>query len=121
VAAATLAASADDQDEEPALPEEEQARVAIEAAAPTSPLAAGTGRVLNVRFGGAAPDRLVAAMETFRQVIREHPGETRVVLHIPAAGGSALPMELRPVAYDAELLAEIKRRLDGDGVELNLA
>ena len=37
------------------------------------------------------------------------------------AGGSALPMELRPVAYDAELVAEVQRRV-GDGVvELELA
>ena len=33
------------------------------------------------------------------------PGGTRVVVHVPAPGGSALPMELRGVAYDAELLA----------------
>jgi hypothetical protein len=30
-------------------------------------------------------------------------------------------MELRPVAYDAELLAEIRRRLGGEVVDLNLA
>jgi len=77
--------------------------------------------VLNVRFEGAGPDQLVAAMQAFRQLIRERPGETRVVIHVPAPGGSALPMELRPVAYDAELLAEIRRRLGGDLVDLNLA
>jgi hypothetical protein len=61
-------------------------------------------------------------METFRALVRERPGETRVVVHVPAPGGAALPMELKqPVAYDAELLAEVRRRL-GDGVvDLSLA
>ena len=55
--------------------------------------------------------------------MRDRPGRTKVVIHVPAAGGGqALPMELRRgVAYDAELLAEVRRRL-GDGlVELRLA
>ena len=62
-------------------------------------------------------------METFKAVLRDRPGATRVVIHVPASGGgAALPMELRRgVAYDAELLAEVRRRL-GDGlVELRLA
>jgi hypothetical protein len=111
----------DAADDEPALPEEAEARLAAEASAPTTPIAAEPGRVLNVRFGGAAPDRLIAAMQAFRQLIRERPGETRVVIHVPAPGGSALPMELRPVAYDAELLAEIRRRLGGELLDLSLA
>ena len=80
--------------------------------------------ILHVRFAGsAAPDRVVGAMETFKAVLRDRPGGTRVVIHVPsAAGGAALPMELRRgVAYDAELLAEVRRRL-GDGlVDLRLA
>ncbi len=61
-------------------------------------------------------------METFRRLIRERPGDTRVVVHVPAPGaGRALPMELgRGVAYDADLLAEVRRRL-GEGVDLWLA
>ena len=62
-------------------------------------------------------------METFKAVLRDRPGGTRVIIHVPsAAGGSALPMELRRgVAYDAELLAEVRRRL-GDGlIDLRLA
>jgi hypothetical protein len=60
---------------------------------------------------------VVGAMETFKAVLRDRPGGTRVVIHVPAsAGGDPLPMELRRgVAYDAELLAEVRRRL-GDGV-----
>ncbi len=79
------------------------------------------GRILHVRFSGASPDRSLAAMRTFGELIRARPGDTRVLVHIDVGGSSGLPMELRPVAYDAELLAEIQRRL-GDGiVELRLA
>jgi hypothetical protein len=60
-------------------------------------------------------------MEAFKGLLRDRPGATRVVLHVPGTGGSALPMELRAgVAYDSELLAEVRRRL-GDGlVDLQL-
>jgi len=106
-----------DHDVEPALPDEARSRVAAAAATQTAPLEVGDpSDVLHVRFGGAPAARLVLAMETFRQLARERPGETRVVVHVPAPGGHALPMELRSgVAYDSELLAEIRRRL-GDGV-----
>ena len=77
-----------------------------------------------MRFAGSAPpERVVGAMETFKAVLRDRPGVTRVVIHVPASGGRrALPMELAArVAYDAELLAEVRRRL-GDGlVDLRLA
>ena len=78
--------------------------------------------MLNVRFvREAGTDRLVSAMQAFKAVLRERPGGTRVVVHVPAPGGSALPMELRGVAYDAELVAELQRRV-GDGViDLQLA
>ena len=77
---------------------------------------AGPDRVLHVSFGGAPADQLVRAMELFRQLVRERPGDTRVVVHVPAPGGVALPMELKQaVAYDAELLSEVQRRL-GEGV-----
>jgi hypothetical protein len=60
-------------------------------------------------------------MHALKAVLRERPGATRVVVHVPAPGGDALPMELRGVAYDAELIAEVRRRA-GDGViELQLA
>ena len=45
-----------------------------------------------------------------------------MVLHVPSPGGEALPMELRTgIAYDAELLAEVDRRLGRGIVELRLA
>jgi len=63
---------------------------------------------------------VVSAMQAFRALLRERPGQTRVFVHVPAPGGSALPMELRGVAYDSELIAEVRRRV-GDGViELQL-
>jgi DNA polymerase-3 subunit alpha len=111
-----------EHDLEPALPDEARARLAAEAVAATSPLeATGARTTLHVRFGGVPAAQVVAAMETFRQVARERPGETRVVIHVPGQGGSALPMELRSgVAYDAELLAEVRRRLGEGIVDLRL-
>jgi DNA polymerase-3 subunit alpha len=110
------------EDDDPALPDEARARVARESQAPTAQLESQPDQVLHVRFGGGASDRLVLAMETFKTLLRERPGGTRVVLHVPApTGGGSLPMELsRRVAYDAELLSEVRRRL-GDGlVDLSL-
>ena len=112
-----------DDDDEPAVPDEARARIVADATS-EAPLDAGPESVLHVRFAGSAPaDRVVGAMETFKAVLRDRPGSTRVVIHIPTpAGGMPLPTELRRgVAYDAELLAEVRRRL-GDGlVELRLA
>jgi hypothetical protein len=120
---AALERLAPDRDEEPALPDEARDRMADAAAAATSPVDAAAGAVLHVRFaGGAAAERLVGAMEAFKNLLIERPGSTRVVLHVPSQSGStALPMELRRgVAYDAELLAEVRRRLGEGLVELSL-
>jgi hypothetical protein len=61
-------------------------------------------------------------MESFRAVIRDRPGTTHVVIHVPAVGGGqALPMELRRgVAVDPELFAEVRRRVGEGMVELSL-
>jgi hypothetical protein len=118
-----IAAGGPETDDEPALPDEARDRVAMASEAPTSQIESGPGQVLHVRFGGAAPDRLILAMEAIRSLFRERPGATRVVLHVPGPNGAAtLPMELsRTVAYDADLLAEVRRRV-GDGlVDLRLA
>ena len=108
--------------EEPPLPDEQRSLASAAAQAPSRPVEAAPDAVLNVRFSReAGPERVVSAMQAFKGVLRERPGQTRVVVHVPAPGGSALPMELRGVAYDAELVAEVRRRV-GDGViELNLA
>ena len=85
----------------------------------------GRSTVLHVRFAGERR-RAIGWSARWRRSspsCATGPGETRVVIHVPApGGGAALPMELRRgVAYDAELLAEVRRRL-GDGlVELHLA
>jgi hypothetical protein len=116
-------AAAPDLDVEPALPDEVGVRAIDAAGAPTPPTDASPNGVLHVRFSTAAgSERVVAAMETFKAVIRDRPGATRVVLHVPAGGTSPLPMELRRgVAYDADLLAEVRRRLGEGLVELRLA
>ena len=40
-----------------------------------------------VRGQAPPPDRVVGAMETFKAVMRDRPGATRVVIHVPASGG----------------------------------
>jgi DNA polymerase III subunit alpha len=117
--AGSAPSNADERDE-PALPDEARAKAAGAAAAPTAPLDPGAGRVLHVRFAAAAGDRVVPAMQAFRELLRDRPGGTRVVLHLPGREGGEMELR-RGVAYDAELVAEVSRRL-GDGVvELRLA
>jgi DNA polymerase-3 subunit alpha len=121
--AAAASDGAEHDHDEPSVPDEARARI-VDAAASDDAVDAGPASVLHVRFErAAAPDRLVRAMETVKQLLRDRPGATRVVIHVPTpSGGAALPMELRwGVAYDAELLAEVRRTL-GDGVvDLRLA
>jgi hypothetical protein len=109
--------------EEPPLPDEARAVAARASAAPTAPLEAPETGVLQVRFTrGAETDRIVWAMEELRAMLKERPGSTRVVFHIPAPGGGTLPLEIRSgVAYDAELLAEVHRRLGEGLVRLELS
>ncbi len=115
LASASLAGGVEEA-EEPPLPDEQRNVAAVAAQAPSEPVDASPGAVLNVRFArDAGSERVVSAMQAFKAVLRERPGGTRVVVHVPAPGGSALPMELRGVAYDAELLAEVRRRV-GEGV-----
>src|SRR4051794_12567058 len=122
-AAGAIPGRIEDEPEEPPVPDEARARI-VGDARDDVPVSAGPGAVLHVRFErNAGPDRLVRAMETVKLLLRDRPGGTRVVLHVPASsGGQALPMELRwGVAYDAELLAEVRRQL-GDGlVDMRLA
>jgi hypothetical protein len=113
-----------DDDLEPALPDEARDRAAVAARAPTPPLDPSPAAILHVTFASSAgTDRVVGAMEAFKGLLVERPGSTRVVLHVPApSGGASLPMELRRgVAYDAELLAEVRRRLGEGIIELSLS
>ena len=114
----------DDRDDEPPIPDEPRLRLVTEAFASTVPAEADPSRVLHVRFAaGAGADLVVSGMEALREILRGRPGETRVVIHVPQGSGrDPLPMELRTgVAWDAELLAEVRRRLGEGIVELELA
>jgi hypothetical protein len=108
-----------DADDEPAVPDEARSRIVADATA-DAPTDAGPGTILHVRFAGNAPaERVVGAMEAFKTVMRDRPGATRVVIHVPGPGGGEMELR-RGVAYDAEMLAEVRRRL-GDGlVDLRL-
>ncbi len=120
---ADLAAMAPDR-EEPPFSDEARAEALRTASAPTAPREAGPGGRLHVRFRAGLPvDDLQAAMAAVRDVLRACPGSTSVTVHLPqGAGRAALPMELRSgVAYDAELVAEVGRRVGVGAVELALA
>ena len=115
LASAALAAGVEEPDEPP-LPDEQRNIAAAAAQAPSEPVDASPGAVLNVRFArDAGPSASCPRCRRSRPCCASRPGGTRVVVHVPAPGGSALPMELRGVAYDAELLAEVRRRV-GEGV-----
>jgi hypothetical protein len=106
----------DPDHDEPPLPDEARDRVAADERAPTDPLQAVAGQSLQVRFRSAPQETLVEAFKALNQLIRGHPGETPVVLNIPSAGGREQAMELPlRVAFDAELVASVRRRF-GDGL-----
>ncbi|MBA2557191.1 MAG: DNA polymerase III subunit alpha, partial [Chloroflexi bacterium] len=118
---ASVAALATDH-EEPPFPDEERQRLVSDEQAPTAPLHAQPGQSLHVRFSRAANDVVLPAFETLRELIHQHPGDTPVVLHIPAGPSREQLMELRRgIAYDAEFLAAVRRRLGEGLVRLELA
>jgi hypothetical protein len=97
-------------DDEPPLPAEAVAVLMAAEQRPTLPVQAAPGQALHVIFSGAAQDDVVSAFGALREIFHRRPGETPVVLHIPAGGGRSERMELRTgVAYDAELVAMIGR------------
>ncbi|MEX2547560.1 MAG: DNA polymerase III subunit alpha [Chloroflexota bacterium] len=119
---ASIAALAPPTDtEEPALPEEAVRDLLVRERAPTMPLQAGAGQSLHIRLMSGSQDELLEAMRSLRGVMHEHPGDTPVVLHVPAGAGRSQRMELRlRVAYDAELVALIGRLVGPRMVELSL-
>ncbi|HYI21492.1 MAG TPA: OB-fold nucleic acid binding domain-containing protein, partial [Candidatus Limnocylindrales bacterium] len=120
-APAAVATALPETDEEPPLPDEAVERLVAEEQAATMATEASAGRVLHVRFTAADQEAVVAAFQALREIIHERPGDTSVVLHIPAGPGRSQRMELRVgVAYDSELVSGIKRRV-GDAVELSLS
>ncbi|MGZ6271026.1 MAG: DNA polymerase III subunit alpha [Candidatus Limnocylindrales bacterium] len=107
--------------EEPALPAEVLAREAAAARAATEPVTARSDQALQVRFASASAEVIAAAFQSLREVLHGHPGDTAVVVHIPAGRGAAQAMQLRlRVAYDTELLSDVQRRLGAALVRLEL-
>jgi hypothetical protein len=112
---------APDGHDEPPLPDEARAEVVRDEMAETVAVEARPDQVLHVRFASAPSDRIVAAFGDLRTLIRERPGPTQVVLHVPSGPGREQEMQLRVgVAYDADLLADVRRRF-GRLLELTLA
>jgi hypothetical protein len=108
--------------EEPQLPDEAVRDLVAREEVPTMPTSAGAGQSLHIRLMRGAQTDLGDVMTSLRQVIHEHPGETPVVLHVPAGPGRNQRMELRVrVAYDSELAALIGRLIGPGRVELDLA
>ena len=116
----------------------ERAPVEFDSAAPTEPPPAEplagamsnpdpveipAGAVLHIKFKARqSVEETIRAMEIVKGELRSRPGSTRVVVHIPQAGGAQLlPMEQRSgVAWDAGLPAILRDRVGGDGIELEL-
>ncbi|MDL2334958.1 MAG: DNA polymerase III subunit alpha [Chloroflexota bacterium] len=123
-AAATGAAPATDialADDEPAMTEEVVAQLVAAQQAPTLPVEAAAGQVLHVTFEQGTQEQVAAAMRELREIVHARPGDTPLVLHIPAGGGRVQRMELRVgVAYDTELLGIVTRRLGPRTVRLSL-
>ena len=108
-------------DDEPPFPDEIIASQRVDQDRPTLPVEALPGQQLHVRFAPAAQEQVIAAFRALREIIHERPGQTRVVLHVPAADGRLQRMDLRVgVAYDGELAGLIERRLGPRAVELRL-
>ncbi|HTS14770.1 MAG TPA: hypothetical protein VMH24_03825, partial [Candidatus Sulfotelmatobacter sp.] len=107
--------------DEPPFPAEAWQPAAESAAAATAVATPRPDQALHVRFVSASPETLTAAFEGLKAILREHPGDTPVVVQLPAARGAAHAMPLRSgVAYDSELLAAIERRLGAGLVRTEL-
>jgi hypothetical protein len=119
---ASFASIEPDGHDEPPLTEELARTAAAAAEAPTAPMQALPGQTLHIRFLPAPQEFLVAAFGALRELIHAHPGETPVLLGIPSGGaGTEQRMQLRRgVAYDAEFVSAVKRRLGESAVELRL-
>jgi DNA polymerase-3 subunit alpha len=122
-AVATVEPPTSASDDEPPFPDEVMATVAAAQQAPTLPVEAAPDQALHVHFArGRGQEQIVQAFGALREIIHERPGPTKVVLHVPTADGRLQRMDLRVgIAYDAELLTLIERRVGRGAVELRLA
>jgi DNA polymerase-3 subunit alpha len=110
-----------DHEDESALPDEARRRVVANEDAATDPVEALPMQSLHVRFRMGAQEGIIDAFRSLNEVFRGRPGQTAVVLHIPVDPQRIEPMQLPiKVAYDAELLAAVRRRLGEEAVQLDL-
>jgi hypothetical protein len=110
-----------DHEDESALPDEARRRVVANEEAATDPVEALPSQALHVRFRIGAQDGIIDAFRSLNEVFRGRPGQTPVVLHIPVDAERVQAMELPlRVAYDAELLAAVRRRFAEGAVQLKL-
>jgi hypothetical protein len=108
-------------DDEPPFPDEIAAVINATADEATLPVSARPDQSLHVHFARSGQDQVVQSFGALREIIHERPGSTKIVLHVPTADGRMQRMDLRVgVAYDAELLSMIERRLGARSVTLRL-
>jgi DNA polymerase-3 subunit alpha len=91
--------------------------------AASDPVEAPPGSVVHIRFRvRQSLDETIRAMEIVKEELRARPGATRVIVHIPQAGGAQhLPMEQRGgVAWDPTFAARIRARVGRDAIELEV-
>ncbi|HUR16218.1 MAG TPA: DNA polymerase III subunit alpha, partial [Candidatus Limnocylindrales bacterium] len=120
-AATALAGPSSMETDESPLPAEQMRELLVQQTAPTLPVQAAAGQVLHIKLLSELQDEVLTALNGLRGVIHEHPGDTAVVLHVPSGAGRFQRMELRlRVAYDAELVASIGRRVGEKLFELSL-
>ncbi|MFI5261718.1 MAG: DNA polymerase III subunit alpha [Candidatus Limnocylindrales bacterium] len=107
--------------DEPPMPEEARRGLVAAAEAPTRAASPRVDQALHVRFNVTAVESVGRGFEALRAIVHEHPGETPLVVHIPAAHGGSQAMQLRRgVAYDGELLRDLERGLGPGLVRLEL-
>ncbi len=120
-AAGAAGAAPDVDDDEPPFPEEIVRRDIAAQNRPTLPVEAAPDQALHVRFTRGAQEQVIAAFGALREIIHSRPGTTRVVLHVPSADGRMQRMDLSVgVAYDAELVGLVERRIGAGAAELSL-
>ena len=111
------------------VPEEREGEFADPAAAPPAgegsadPIEAPPGAALHIRFRpGQSVEETIRAMEVVKAELRSRPGSTKVVVHIPQAGGAQqLPMEIRSgIAWDPSFPAAIRGRVGASAVRFDI-
>jgi DNA polymerase-3 subunit alpha len=87
------------------------------------PIEAPPGAALHIRFSpGQSVEETIRAMEVVKAELRSRPGSTKVVVHIPQAGGAQqLPMEIRSgIAWDPSFPAAIRGRVGATAVRFDI-